>query len=218
MRTMKLCVEAAIGLGKSTLLKNLKKMSECDEMEKLEVVAEPVKFWRNVCGQDLLKLFAENPEKFSFQAQVHILSTMSSQREKKFEEKIVIFERSINASEFIFKQVLVEKGYLTSLESKILSDLYFSLSSRAPKLDAIIYLKGSAEIALKRIKSRNFECDEDLPLDYLQKIQEKHDEYIEKIKASGIEVLTIDAEKDEQTVATEAKEFIIRKYKELSQH
>ena len=162
---MKLCVEAAIGLGKSTLLRNLKKMS--DDMEELEVVTEPVKSWRNVSGQDLLKLFAENPEKFSFQTQVHILSTMSSQREKKFEGKIVIFERSINASEFIFKPVLVEQGFLTNLESKILSDLYFSLSSRAPKLDAVIYLKGSAELALTRIKSRKFECDEDLPLDYL---------------------------------------------------
>lgn len=212
---MKLCVEAAIGLGKSTLLRNLKKMS--DDMEELEVVTEPVKSWRNVSGQDLLKLFAENPEKFSFQTQVHILSTMSSQREKKFEGKIVIFERSINASEFIFKPVLVEQGFLTNLESKILSDLYFSLSSRAPKLDAVIYLKGSAELALTRIKSRKFECDEDLPLDYLQKIQEKHDEYIENIKASGIEVLTIDAGKEEQTVATEAKEFIMKKYKELSQ-
>ena len=190
---MKLCVEAAIGLGKSTLLRNLKKMS--DDMEELEVVTEPVKSWRNVSGQDLLKLFAENPEKFSFQTQVHILSTMSSQREKKFEGKIAIFERSINASEFIFKPVLVEQGFLTNLESKILSDLYFSLSSRAPKLDAVIYLKGSAELALTRIKSRKFECDEDLPLDYLQKIQEKHDEYIENIKVSGIEVLTIDAAK-----------------------
>ena len=207
---MKLCVEAAIGLGKSTLLKNLKKMS--DDMEKLEVVREPVKSWRNVSGQDLLQLFAENPEKFSFQTQVHILSTMSSQREGEFEGKIVISQRSINASEFIFKPVLVEQGYLTDLESKILSDLYFSLSSRAPKLDAVIYLKGSAELALKRIKSRKFECDEDLPLDYLQKIQEKHDEYIENIKASGIEVLTIDAGKEEQTVATEAKEFIMKKY------
>ena len=214
---MKLCVEAGIGLGKTTLLRNLKKMNECNEVEEVEVVTEPVKSWRNVSGQDLLKLFAENPEKFSFQTQVHVLSTMSSQREKKFEGKIVIFERSINASEFIFKPVLVEQGFLTNLESKILSDLYFSLSSRAPKLDAVIYLKGSAELALTRIKSRKFECDEDLPLDYLQKIQEKHDEYIENIKASGIEVLTIDAGKEEQTVATEAKEFIMKKYKELSQ-
>ena len=57
-----------------------------------------------------------------------------------------------------------------------------------------------------------------MPLDYLQKIQQKHDEYIENIKASGTEVLTIDAGKDEQTVATEAKAFIMRKYKELSKN
>ena len=63
---MKLCVEAGIGLGKTTLLRNLKKMNECNEVEEVEVVTEPVKSWRNVSGQDLLKLFAENPEKFFF--------------------------------------------------------------------------------------------------------------------------------------------------------
>ena len=209
---MNICVEAGIGLGKTTLLRNLKRSISCEEVE---IVTEPVKFWRDVSGQDLLKLFAENPKKFSFSTQVHILSTMSYQREKIFHARIRIYERSINASEFIFKPVLVENGFLTDLESKILSDLHLSLSSNAPKMDGVIYLKGSAELALSRIQNRNFDCDADLPLDYLEKIQKKHDEYIETVRKSGVDVLTIDASEDELAVATEATEFVMKKYRDM---
>ena len=90
---MNICVEAGIGLGKTTLLRNLKRSISCEEVE---IVTEPVKFWRDVSGQDLLKLFAENPKKFSFSTQVHILSTMSYQREKIVHARIRIYKRSIN--------------------------------------------------------------------------------------------------------------------------
>ena len=43
----------------------------------VEVITEPVKEWRDVAGQDLLKLFAANPKEFAIQTQVYILSTMS---------------------------------------------------------------------------------------------------------------------------------------------
>ena len=209
---MNICVEAGIGLGKTTL-GNWKRSIPCEEVE---IVTEPVKLWRDVSGQDLLQLFAENPKKFSFSTQVHILSTMSYQREKILHATIRIYERSINASEFIFKPVLVENGFLTDLESKILSDLHLSLSSNAPKMDAVIYLKGSPDLALSRIQNRNFDCDADLPLEYLEKIQRKHDDYIESIKESGMDVLTIDAGKDEHAVATEATDFVMKKYRDIS--
>ena len=213
---MNICVEAGIGLGKTTLLRNLKRLISCDYEEDIMIVTEPVKLWREVSGKDLLQLFAEDPKKFSFPTQVHILSTMSYQRERIPSAHIRIFERSIDASEFIFKPVLVEDGFLTDLESKILSDLHLSLSSRAPKMDGIIYLKGTADLALKRIKNRNFGCDEDLPLSYLEKLQRKHDEYIEKMKGSGIDVLTIDAGQDEATVADEATNFVMKKFGDVS--
>ena len=83
-------------------------------------------------------------------------------------------------------------------------------------MDAVIYLKGSPDLALSRIQNRNFDCDADLPLEYLEKIQRKHDDYIESIKESGMDVLTIDAGKDEHAVVTEATDFVMKKYKDIS--
>ena len=213
---MNIGVEAGIGLGKTTLLRNLERIISCDYGEEIEIVTEPVGLWRDVSGEDLLQLFAENPKTFSFPTQVHILSTMSYQREKISNAKIRIYERSINASEFIFKPVLVENGFLTDMESKILSDLHLSLSSNSPKMDAVIYLKASPDLALRRIKSRNLDRDADLQLNYLENLQRKHDEYIDSIKGDGIEIFTIDASKNEHTVASLATDFVMKKYREMS--
>ena len=211
---MNINVEAGIALGKTTLIKNLEKIVSSKIQGELEVITEPVKEWRDVAGQDLLKLFAANPKEFAFQTQVHILSTMSRQREiQSTTNSIRIFERSLDASEFIFKPVLYEDGLITELESKILSELYLSLVSRMPRVDGIIYLKGSPELAHERIKIRNFKCDEELSISYLEKLQKKHDEFIAEKKAGGVDVLTIDASKDKVIVAAEAAEFVMKKFR-----
>ena len=209
---MNICVEAGIGLGKTTLIKSLERIVSSRLKEDVEVVTEPVKEWRDVAGQDLLKLFASNPREFAFPTQVHILSTMSHQREIQSKTNIRIYERSLDASEFIFKSVLYEDGMLTDLESNILSSLYLSLVSRMPRVDGIIYLKGTAQLAHERIRIRNLKCDDGLPISYLEKLQIKHDEFIAKKTAGGMDVLTIDASKDKNIVAAEAAEFVIKKY------
>ena len=173
---MNINVEAGIALGKTSLIKNLEKMVSSKIQGELEVITEPVKEWRDVAGQDLLKLFAANPKEFAFQTQVHILSTMSRQRE---------IQSVSHAIEFIFKPVLYEDGLITELESKILSELYLSLVSRMPRVDGIIYLKGSSKLTHERIKIRNFKFDEELSISYLEKLQKKHDEFITEKKAGG---------------------------------
>ena len=147
---MNISVEAGIALGKTTLIKNLERMVSSKIQVEVEVITEPVKEWRDVAGQDLLKLFAANPKEFAFQTQVHILSTMSRQREiQSTTNSIRIFERSLDASEFIFKPVIYEAGLITELESKILSELYLSLVSRMPHVDDLIYLKDLPKLQMR---------------------------------------------------------------------
>ena len=204
---MNVCVEASIGMGKTTLIRNLENMIK--GTHKVEILTEPVQLWRNVAGRDLLQLFGSDPVKFAFQTQVHIISTMAQQRQFKDEVEFRICERSIDASEHIFKPVLSEDGFITEIESSILTDLYLTLKSRMPETNAIIYLKGSADLAKMRIKDRQFECDEQLPLAYLENLQRKHDEYIESKIVDGMKVLTINAAKDASDVALEAFKFIM---------
>ena len=61
---MNVGVEAGIGLGKTTLLRNLERIISCDYGEEIEIVTEPVGLWRDVSGEDcfscsqrILKLF-----------------------------------------------------------------------------------------------------------------------------------------------------------------
>lgn len=57
-------------------------------------------------------------------------------------------------------------------------------------LKAIIYLRCSPELCLKRIKQRNREGEEGIPLDYLRKVHERHEEWLKTLK--DIPILAID--------------------------
>ena len=59
-------------------------------------------------------------------------------------------------------------------------------------LKAIIYLRCSPELCLKRIKQRNREGEEGIPLAYLRKVHERHEEWLKTLK--NIPILIIDTE------------------------
>lgn len=74
-------------------------------------------------------------------------------------------------------------------EFSIYHNLCETLMSNCP-LEAIIYLKCNPLICYERIKKRNRQGEECIPLDYLQKVHDRHEEWISRQK--NIKILTID--------------------------
>ena len=67
-------LEGNIGAGKSTLLAALK--ARVQETDCYTILTEPVDEWRNVNGADLLRNFYQNPKRWAFLLNAHILNTL----------------------------------------------------------------------------------------------------------------------------------------------
>lgn len=74
-------------------------------------------------------------------------------------------------------------------EFNIYSSLCDTLMLHCP-LEAIIYLKCNPLICHQRIQKRNREGEEGIPLEYLQKVHDRHEEWISRQK--NVKILTID--------------------------
>lgn len=81
------------------------------------------------------------------------------------------------------------QGNMDASEFNIYSSLCDTLMMNCP-LQAIIYLKCDPTICHQRIKKRNREGEEGIPLDYLQKVHDRHEEWISRQK--NVKILTID--------------------------
>ena len=128
-------------------------------------------------------------------------------RIKKIEEagktNILFVERSIYTDRHCFAKLCYEGGKMTKLEYDIYCKWNDWLSQGFNvKPDAYIYLKCHPNINSERIKERSRDGEENIPLEYLQALHDKHEEWMEK-ESRSIPVLTIDAMdnfKDEQVM------------------
>ena len=108
--------------------------------------------------------------------------------------KTIISERSVYTDRECFAKQLFEEGNIDILEWNLYNNWYNWLTNKAPiKLSGIIYLKCEPEICYNRIKKRNRNEESIIPMEYLEKIHEKHENWLGKI---DVPVLTIDVSKD----------------------
>jgi deoxyadenosine/deoxycytidine kinase len=82
-----------------------------------------------------------------------------------------------------------KKGNFEPHEYEIYDSICHSLIQNCP-IKGIVYLKCSPEICQQRIKIRNRKGEEEIGLDYLQSVHERHEEWINRQK--GMKILVID--------------------------
>lgn len=75
-RVYHIIVEGNIGSGKTTFLDIFRKCAQSCGLRSL-VVPEPIDKWRNVGGQNLFQLLADDPKRWSFTFQSYVYKTMS---------------------------------------------------------------------------------------------------------------------------------------------
>ena len=187
---MLLVVGGMIGLGKSSVAKILGEHFQSDV------------FYESVDDNPLLPLFYSESEeeiqrkRYPFLLQLYFLNT----RFKSIKEALVndnnVLDRSIY-EDWYFAKKNMELGRISQLEMDIYENLLInmmeeleSLPKKAP--DIMIYLKGSFETVMNRIKlrGRDFEVDDSLK-EYYHFLWKDYDNWVKNhYKAS--EVLVID--------------------------
>lgn len=204
-----LSIEGNIGAGKSTLINYLKK--NLTEVEDVPVVYvdEPVEEWSTVRSADdksMLELFYADPKRyaFSFQMMAYIsrLANLSAVVDN-HPESIIVTERSLLTDYHVFAKMLHESNEIT-LEEYTIYCRWFHYFNRF-EISGIVYLKCTPEKAMEHCVKRN-RPGETLSLEYLQKLQDKHEAWFATEKDIG--VLTIKTENDIEEIMYSIEDFM----------
>lgn len=180
---MNIHIEGNIGAGKSTLLTFLEKEFACN------VSQEPVGEWMKL---DLLDKFYKDINRWSFAFQMNCFISRVHQVDKLPSWSDNIIERSL-LSDKIFAQNCYNNGNMEKTEFDVYLRWSEWLYDRVcKKVKNIIYLRVPPEVCYERIKQRNREGEEEIPLEYLKQLHVLHDEWL--LNNKEINVLVLDSE------------------------
>lgn len=209
---MVIVVGGMIGLGKSSVAEMLGKHFGSDV------------FYESVEENPILPLFyTASPEeiekkRYPFLLQLYFLDTRFKSIKQALVQDNNILDRSIY-EDWYFAKKNMELGRITELEMKVYENLADNMMEELKELpkkspDLMVYLKGSFETVLDRIRKRgrSYELDSEL-VDYYRVLWEGYDEWVNNhYKAS--QVLIIDMDKIDIVENAEDKHLVIAQVEE----
>lgn len=211
--TFLIYIEGNIGAGKSTFIRQLSKylMNFRSINIDSQIIQEPVDEWLETKCSDnknILEKFYDNIDRWSFTFQMNSFIS----RTKKIQDELVkessfpnnikmnkalFIERSIYTDRHVFAENCFENKNMTKMEYDIYCKWNTWLSDKFElKPSAYIYLKCSPETASERIMNRARSEEENIPIEYLTQIHNKHENWMTNEMEQGIPVLVIDANED----------------------
>lgn len=166
-------IEGIIGVGKTTLGEVLSK----------ELCLPFFKELRNDFTVHMLDKFYSDMPRWAFASQINFLNERFALIKKVFKDKGGIVDRSFY-SDCIFGELLHEEGCITEIEYHIYSELLSHMKEHVMHPTLLIYLDGSVDKTIEKIKTRNRECEVGISRDYLGKLNTKHLEWYDNYTIS----------------------------------
>lgn len=163
---MLVTLEGTTGAGKSTLLKFIQKA-----LDGVQIVPEPVGECQDVEGTgNLLDLYYHDAARWSFlfQTNAFLLQDEANFRAaQRTSKKIIIGDRSIYATYYVFGKMLKQRKVFTPLEW-CLYNRRFNYDERRASMrpHAFIYVRTTPDVCFLRIKKRNRAEEQEALLDY----------------------------------------------------
>ena len=174
MKNKYIAIEGSIGVGKTTLAKFL--ANNFNGSLLLEEFAE----------NKFLKLFYQTKD-YAFQNEMQFLLDRSLQMNTFFDQ-----DHSIVFSDFhIEKSLVFSKMNLSKSNYSIVENIHHSLFKNFPKPDMLIFLDSGIDHIIKNIKSRNRDFEKDLGIEYLEKLIQNYNFWLDKLK---VPIIKIDAQ------------------------
>ena len=203
-------IEGNIGSGKTTILGIISNLLKTKVG--IEFLKEPVDEWINLKdskGQNILEVFYKNPERWSYSFQMNAYISKMKLLEKASRDaglELLVCERSVETDRNCFAKQLYEDGKINELEWKLYNNWYYWLKEKTENtVDGIIYLRCSPEISYQRINKRSRKEENSIPIEYLTKIHQKHDEWLTN---NNKNVLIIDVSADFEENINQKKKVI----------
>ncbi|MCC6816706.1 MAG: deoxynucleoside kinase [Saprospiraceae bacterium] len=137
--------------------------------------------------------FYYDMQRWSFNLQIYFLNSRFQQIVKIQQgSQTVIQDRTIYEDAFIFAPNLHDMGLMTERDYKNYFSLFNIMMSTIRKPDLLIYIKASIPTLVAHIHNRGREYEGNMSLDYLKKLNQRYDQWIEKYNHSPVLVVNAD--------------------------
>ncbi|HMS66586.1 MAG TPA: deoxynucleoside kinase, partial [Saprospiraceae bacterium] len=107
-------------------------------------------------------------------------------------EKTIIQDRTIYEDAHIFAPNLYEMGLMAERDFKNYIDLFNTMSSQVKGPDLLIYLRGSIPTLVDHIQLRGRDYEGNMSLDYLKRLNQRYENWIEGYKEGKLLIINID--------------------------
>lgn len=170
-------IAGTVGVGKSTMTKALAK--ELDFKTSFE----------KVDSNPYLDKFYADFERWSFHLQIYFLAERFKEQKKIFEYGGgFIQDRSIYEDTGIFAKMHYEKGTMSEVDYETYRNLFDAMvmTPYFPHPDLLIYLEGSLDDILSRIKLRGRAMEQQTPVEYWQEMHQRYEDWINNFNACPV--------------------------------
>jgi deoxyadenosine/deoxycytidine kinase len=200
-------IAGTVGVGKSTMTNAL---------------AEALNFrtsFEKVDTNPYLDKFYQDFARWSFHLQIYFLAERFKEQKRMFEYGGgFIQDRSIYEDTGIFAKMHYEKGTMSEVDYETYTSLFDAMvmSPYFPAPDLLIYLEGTFDEVVERIKERGRPMEQQTPIDYWKEMNTRYENWINNFNACPVLRLSIseyDLIKNESSV-----EEIVKKIGNVLNH
>lgn len=176
-----IAIAGNIGAGKTTLTKILAKHFNWSPN------------YEDVENNPYLDDFYKDMPRWSFNLQVYFLNNRLKQLvEIQKGDQTVIQDRTIYEDANIFAPNLHEMGLMSKRDFENYRNFFDTLKSMVNPPDLLIYLRASVPALVGQIQKRGREYEENIRLDYLKRLNEYYNTWIDNYKDGKLLIIDID--------------------------
>ena len=170
-----------IGAGKTTLCEKLGEHFGWDIQ------------YESTDNNPYLEDFYDDMKRWSFNLQVYFLNNRYRQLLQILNgEKTVIQDRTIYEDAHIFAPNLHQMGLMSARDFNNYFDLFKLMTSQVKPPDLMIYLKSSIPTLVQHIQSRGRDYETTMSLDYIKKLNERYDKWIDSYTEGKLLIINSD--------------------------
>ncbi|MGV3706643.1 MAG: deoxynucleoside kinase [Arcticibacter sp.] len=181
LKNVHIAVVGNIGAGKTTLTELLAKHLGWEA------------HFEAVDNNPYLEDFYNDMKRWSFNLQIYFLNSRFNQiKEIQAMDHSVIQDRTIYEDAYIFAENLNEMGLMSARDYENYRSIFDNMTSFIKPPDLLIYLKASIPTLVNNIQRRGRDYEAGIRLDYLSKLNDKYQKWIDGYKEGKLLILDKD--------------------------
>jgi deoxyadenosine/deoxycytidine kinase len=176
-----IAVAGNIGSGKTTLTRQLSKHYGWEA------------HFEDIDDNPYLNDFYMDMQRWSFNLQIYFLNSRFNQMlSLRKSGKTLIQDRTIYEDAYIFAPNLHAMGLMSTRDFENYFTLFDLMSSLIQPPDLIIYLRASVPTLVRQIQKRGRKYEENIRLDYLKRLNERYEAWIESYNLGKLLIVDVD--------------------------